>query len=277
MIKTIKINDLELSPDNGYFLQAIKDLGYKTKYPVGKVLYFHGVKIGDVFFENKLLAFEIIIAGNNLNQLIERRNELIKRLTIKEYEKDLITIEITLINNTKIKAEGYLKEVNTDLSKDDFLTSSVDFILELEEPFLKSSQSYEMNFNITKGGGCEIPMAIPLDLSKGSEGFITVFNGGNIFSYPKIYFYGQLTNPVLINKTINKSISLNLTINNDDYVYIDTYNRIVIDKNNNNVRDKLNGDFLILEKGENQFVLLSDNSLETGYVKLNYNYFYISI
>jgi len=277
MITKLIIDNLELSPENGYFIQAVKDLGYKTKYPVASILYLHGVKIGDLFFENKALAVELKIGALTISDLIEKRSKIYEKLTLKEYGDDKITIEFHLGNNLILEAKGVVKDVNSDLEVDNLTTCDLSFTLELEEPFLKSKQTYEVSFGITKGGGASVPMEIPLSMTQGSSGFSIVNNGGNIFAFPEIYFYGQLTNPVLLNKTTNKSISFNQTITSGNHIYVDTYNRIVVDNLGNNKRDKMSGDFVILEKGENQFTLSSDVPTETGFVKLIYKYFYISI
>jgi len=277
MITKLIIDNLELSPENGYFIQAIKDLGYKTKYPVASILYLHGVKIGDLFFENKAFAVELKIGALTISDLIEKRSKIYEKLTLKEYGDDKITIEFHLGNNLILEAKGVVKDVNSDLEVDNLTTCDLSFTLELEEPFLKSKQIYEVSFGITKGGGASVPMEIPLNMTQGSSGFSIVNNGGNIFAFPEIYFYGDLTNPVLLNKTTNRSISFNQTITSGNYIYVDTYNRIVVDNLGNNKRDKMSGDFVILEKGENQFTLSSDVPTETGFVKLIYKYFYISI
>jgi hypothetical protein len=277
MIRKIVIGDLTISPENGYFIQSIKDLGYKTKYPVASILYLHGVKIGDLFFENKALVVELKIGASTVADLIEKRSKIYEKLTLKEYGDDKITIEFHLGNNLILEAKGVVKDVNSDLVVDNLTTCDLSFTIELEEPFLKSKQVYEVSFGITKGGGASVPMAIPLNMTQGSSGFLPVNNGGNIFSFPEIYFYGNLTNPVLLNKTTGKSISFNQSITSGNYIYVDTYNRIVIDNLGNNKRDKMSGDFVILEKGENQFTLSSDVPTENGYVKFIYKYFYISI
>lgn len=277
MVKAVKINNLELTTDNGYYLSAIKDLGYKTKYPSATVLAYHGVKLGDAFFQNRTLAFELKIVGQNQNDLIEKRNNLYKYLRIKEEGGDLISIEIELANNLKLKTEGVIKEVSSDISSDVIVASDISFVFETESPFFKSSQIYEVDIPITKGGGCAVPMAIPLNMSQGSSGYKTISSLGNIFSFPTIYFYGTLTNPVLFNLTTNQSISYTGTINSSNWVKVETFDRVVIDNLGNNKRDKISGDYLVLEVGDNQFKLLTDNPTESGYAKLIYQYFYISL
>jgi hypothetical protein len=277
MIKSVKIGTLELSAENGYYLSAIKDLGYKTKYPSATVLHYHGVKLGDAYFQNRALAFELKVVGFSQNDLIEKRSNLYKYLTIKENNSDLIDIEITLANNLKVMTSGVIKEVASDIDSEGIIATDISFILEVENPFFKSSQVYEVNIPITKGGGGNIPMAIPFDMSHGTSGFKVVSTLGNIFCYPTIYFYGILTNPVLTNLTNNQSINYSGTISSGGWVKVETYDRTVADNVGNNVRDKIGGNFLILEVGDNQFKLLTDNPTEAGYVKLIYQYYYISI
>lgn len=277
MVKSIKINDLNLTSENGYYVSAIKDLGYKTKYPSATVLAYHGVKLGDAFFQNRALAFELKVVGSSQSDLIEKRSNLYKYLTIKENAGDLITIEIELANNLKLKTEGIIREVASDITADFIVTSDISFVIETESPFFKSSQIYEVNIKITKGGGCSVPMAIPLNMTQGSSGFKNIQMGGNIFCYPTIYFYGTLTNPILTNQTNNQQISYTGTISSGGWIKVETFDRVVVDNLGNNKRDKINGDFLILEVGDNQFKLLTDNPTESGYVKLIYQYFYISL
>lgn len=277
MVKSIKIDNLNLTSENGYYVSAIKDLGYKTKYSSATVLHYHGVKLGDAFFQNRALAFELKVVGSSQSDLIEKRSNLYKYLTIKENSGDLITIEIELANNLKLKTEGIIKEVASDITSEFITASDMSFVLETESPFFKSSQIYEVNIEITKGGGCSIPMAIPLDMTQGSSGFKNIQTAGNIFCYPTIFFYGTLTNPVLTNLTNNQQISYTGTISSGSWVKVETFDRTVIDNSGSNIRDKINGDFLILEVGNNQFKLLTDNPTESGFVKLIYQYYYISI
>ncbi len=277
MINKIVINDLELKSENGYYIQSVKDLGYKTKYPIGKVLYTHGAKLGDVYFENKILAVELKVGGSTVNEFIDRRSALYKALTLNEFGTDILDFEFHLSNNIVLIAQGVIKDINSDIGVDNLTTGDITFAIEMEEPFFKTQQTYQSIFSITKGGGCAVPMAIPLDMSQGAAGYPQIFNGGNVFVFPEIYFYGTLTNPILENITSGKQIALDAEIASDEYIYVDTYNRIVKDDSNVNKRDKMTGDFLVLNVGENNFKLSSDNAAEDGYIKLIYKYYFISI
>ena len=270
MITKIVLEDLELTPENGYFLQNLSDLGYKTKYSVAKVMQNHGAKIGDVYFENRVMPFEYIVGGQTIADFITRRDALYTRLMVKQYEPDNLNVDIYLANGRVVRLTGVVQDVSAPLSVDNISSGTVSFILESELPFFLSKQIYQLDIPITKGGGAAVPGPIPMNLNAGSSGSASVSNGGTTFAFPSIYLYGPLTNPVLRNKTLGKELAINATIASGAYYSVN-------DDVGNNKRDKMTGDFLIIDKGENLFSLATDSPSDTGYVRLIYQYPYISL
>jgi len=198
-------------------------------------------------------------------------------LTIHEFTTDLHTLEITLLNGIVITAEGVAQTLSDDVSNS-LIAGDVAFTFEMQEPFFKSSQQYQQDIYLTSGGGSEVPMAIPLDMTAGASGFTNISQTGNVFCYPEIYFYGKLTNPVLTNVTLGKTISLAVSLADaTKWYYVDTYNRIVTDQDDANVRDDMTGDFLVIATGNNEFSLTTNDMSETGFVRLIYKDYYISI
>lgn len=278
MISKIVIGTLELKPENGYFIQAIRDIGYKTKYPIASVLNIHGSKLGNAYFEGKTIMVELEVGGTTPSDFIAKRTALFEKLTLQEFGEDYIDFEFYLADGKILVARGIIKDVSANLGVGDITHGAISFTFEMEEPFFKSKQLYSVEFNITKGGGASVPMTIPLDFSIGSDGYVDVYNGGNIFIFPKITFSGVLTNPRLDNLTSGKYIALTMALAaSANTVEIDTFDRTVIDETGANKRDKVLGDFFVLNIGSNQLRLSSDNALEDGKVKIEYQYYYISI
>lgn len=277
MFTKIKLETLDLTAANGYYITAIKGLGYATKYPIAKVAQFHGAKIGNAFYDNRVLSIELKVVGEDVNDYIAKRKALFAELALHEFGSDLHTIEITLQNGIVLTAEGVAQGLSDDYGAESLLAGDVAFTFEMQEPFFKSYQAYQIDIPLTQGGGCAIPMTIPLDMSQGASGFTDVAQSGNVFCYPEVYFYGDLTNPVLKNVTLDKTLALTASIASPDWYYVDTYNRIVTDQLDANKRDKMTGDFLVLATGTNQFALTTDNMAETGFVRLIYKDFFISI
>lgn len=279
MIKSILIaNALNLKQENGYYIQGVQNLGYSTKYPISDILQKHGVKIGNVLFKNKAFSVTLQILGTSFSDLESKRSTLFQYLTVNPYaEDDKIEFEFTLLNNQVVTLSGVIKQVNSDVSKDDLLLNTVNFVVETEYPFLLSKQIYQQNIGISIGGGAAVPMEIPLDFTAGAALYTTITNAGNVFAFPVFKFYGQLTNPVLTDVLNNVSMSLDMTIASGDWIEIDTYNQTIIDQDGNNQLDKLLDDFLRLMVGVNNFQLLSDDAGDDGYIEVTWQYHYVSI
>lgn len=278
MITKIILEDLTLSPEYGYNLQRLTDLGFRTKYAVAKVMQTHGAKIGDVYYENRVIPFEFKVVGATIEEFIARRDALYTRLKIKQYDPDELNVYFYLSNGRVVTLTGVVQSVSAPLTTDAITAGTIMFTLECETPFFLSQQTYQIDIPITKGGGMPIPTPIPADMTAGSGGGATlVANGGTTFAFPTIYFYGPLTNPVLRNITLGKELALTATISGGNYYRIDTYDHIVTDQAGANKRDKMTGDFLIIDVGENQFSLATDSPSETGYARLIYQYPYIAL
>ena len=156
--------------------------------------------------------------------------------------------------------------------------SQINFMIETEKPFFLSETIYQKTVIVTKGGGCAVPMTIPLDMSKGSTGYTNLIGGGNAFTYPVFRFVGQLTNPVLTHISSAKTMSLTATtIGAGTYIEFDTYNRTVLDNTGANKLDKMAGDFLVIQPDNNNFSLATDNAGDTGYILVTYQDAYATI
>ena len=274
MVKQISLGQLDLIPENGYYVSKVDSVGFATKYGRGTVLKMHGAVLDKPFLLNKVINLELTIIGDTEADVISKRNILIQELKFGEGDNK-INLKFTLADNSVVFVEVVLKSFDEGFEAGILNASKVRLSFETESAFFKSEQIYQIDIPITKGGGGAIPSAIPFDMSQGSSGYTSVSVGGNAISYPEIYFYGQLTNPVLRNTTTDQELSFpSTTINTGEYMYVDSENRIVLDHLGVNKRDVMSGDFIYLVVGENKFTLQTDGVGETGYVRLIFRNFY---
>ena len=272
------LGSLELTPENGYNVQTISNIGYGTKYSISDILSKHGVKLGNALFKNKVFSIGIVIVGTSVVDLIEKRALLYKYLTVDNYSNDdKIQFEFVMANGQSLLLSGILKDLTDDLTTDQINASPINFVIETESPFRVSKQQYQIRIPIATGGGGAVPMTIPLDMSAGAANYTPISNGGNVFAYSTMRFTGLLTNPVIMDVLKSKSLALAATISGGAYYDIDTYQRTVLDNVGNNKLDKLTGEFLVINPGENRFKLSTDNAGDTGYVDVTYAYHYVSI
>ncbi len=280
MVKKITINDgLELTPENGYLLQDIPGLGFDTNYSVNTILSKHGAKLGNVTYTQKNVRIILIVNGGTPEGLIEKRNNLFKYLTVNNYSPDdKTTFKFLLLNNLEVQISGVVKKVESPINLDTIVESPISISIETEFPFLTSSKLYQILVPKAIGGGAAVPMAIPLNFANGAaNSYTTVPNGGNIFSYPVIRLVGPLTNPVLLDVLNDKNISLNMTIAEDEYIEVDSFEETVLDHDSANQLDKFSGSFLTVPAREDNRFRLTSDTTEVGYVTITYPYTYVAI
>lgn len=281
MITKIKVGDLEINNTqaSGYYIKELLTMGAGTKYSVAELLSRHGAKLGNAVYKNKSISVTVLIVGSSSSDLLDKRNALIKELKLDNYaDDDKIKVTFYMANGGIISIYGVVKDINVDLNNELVGASTLNFMIESEKPFFLSETIYQKTVIITQGGGCAVPMSIPLDMSQGSTGYTNLVGGGNTFTYPVFKFMGQLTNPVLTHIASGKTMSLPATtIASDEWYEFDTYNRTLLDDAGNNKLDEMGGEFLVIEPDDNNFSLATDNAGDTGYILVTYQSAYATI
>ncbi len=281
MITKIKVGNLLIdnTVTSGYFVKELLTMGAGTKYSVAELLSRHGAKLGNAVYKNKSIAITVLIVGDDADDMLDKRNVLLKELQLNNYsDDDKIKVIFYMANGGVISTYGIVKDINVDINNETVGASQINFMIETEKPFFLSETIYQKTVIVTKGGGCAVPMTIPLDMSKGSTGYTNLIGGGNAFTYPVFRFVGQLTNPVLTHISSAKTMSLTATtIGAGTYIEFDTYNRTVLDNTGANKLDKMAGDFLVIQPDNNNFSLATDNAGDTGYILVTYQDAYATI
>lgn len=278
MITKLKIGNLTVENANGYYLRDIQTIGVGTKYSIAELLSRQGAVLGNSVYRNKSFSATVFVVGTSASDLLDKRNTLLSELKINNYsDDDKITFEFTLVNGVAISISGNVKDINVDLDNTMVSASAINFIVETEKPFFLSKIIYQQTIPITVGGGCEVPMTIPLDMSTGVSIGTSVTAGGNVFTFPTYRFVGGLTEPVLTHVESGETMSIDATIGSTAYFDVNTYDRTVVDNSGANKLDKLLGEFLVVNTGSNLFKLTTDNLGDTGYIIITYQYAYATI
>ena len=171
MITKIKVGDLEINNTqaSGYYIKELLTMGAGTKYSVAELLSRHGAKLGNAVYKNKSISVTVLIVGSSSSDLLDKRNALIKELKLDNYaDDDKIKVTFYMANGGVISIYGVAKDINDDLNNELVGASTLNFMIESEKPFFLSETIYQKTVIITQGGGCAVPMSIPLDMSQGS-------------------------------------------------------------------------------------------------------------
>ncbi len=167
--------------------------------------------------------------------------------------------------------DGLLLQVPFELASPikmaEVLPAISDYSLDLVADYLLVSQSTtSTNFAIDAGLGAVLPWVLPITLGTSSNSNKTLTNAGNGDAYPTITFTGQVTNPSMYNKTIDRTMALSYTVPAGSTVVIDMLNRTVVENGVTNRIDKLTtaSSWWALEPGGNDMFFATANSADTG-------------
>lgn len=276
MISSITLGSTELTSSKRY-CTGISNLAFpQISYTVRDKGGFLGRKVTSPLARSYKISTEWTLIGDNFSDLADEREEFAELLG-SILSVGSRTLKITKSNSVTVQIDVKTVNVIGNLSAQDKTASFLLVELEAEYPFLMSSDEFIKEINIFSGGGMEVPMAVPMDMSTGGNSLVTVPNEGSYKAYPTITFYGIMENPTLTNETTGDSISLthNLTASSQ-YITIDTFLRTVTDESGNNLRGDFSGDFMTLATGDNE-MKLSTSSGTTGKCYIHYRYHYLGV
>lgn len=120
---------------------------------------------------------------------------------------------------------------------------------------------------VPAGGGLTFPLVFPLTFeSSGSTGQVTIYNNGNIETYPTLTITGLMTNPLIRNTTTGETFQLTYTSLVSDTIVIDMKARTVtLNGTTNLLGDVVAGsDWWTLTPGANTVAVSTGSTSDTG-------------
>lgn len=205
---------------DNYMLQPSWDLGNApVKHQSSKAPYQDGETYIDTIFEPGNPVIEFAITGVNRQELFDRRAIVIRYFnpklgmgTLKVVQDDGITTKwIDCIPSQPIFPSGDGRSNNHQMIIIAFFAPN---------PFWYDPAQLQ-SIMIGFSGGFSFPFSFPFNLGTvGSE--IEVVNSGNIETPVMIYFYGEVTDPVISNLTTGEDITIVHTVADGDILIINT-------------------------------------------------------
>lgn len=213
---------------------------------------FAGQSVSPSNFASYKFAFEFTLGGNTFAQLAQEREDFTALLgLILSQGENLLQINKTNGTDTQIEILGV--DIDSNIDAREANTSVFRIELEAEYPFLQDQTEQNESVLVFSGGGMEIPMPIPMDMSMGGLNEVTITNGGNADAFPLFTFTGALGTPSLTNITTDKTFNLSTSLASPtDIIIVDTFLRtVIINPGGTNGRRFASGDFWTLAPGDN--------------------------
>jgi hypothetical protein len=216
-------------------------------------------------------SVEFVIVGTDFSDLATEKEIFLKMLgDIVVAEGAILKIVKSNLKELQVVVKGV--NVTGSITAQDGNSCVLLIEFQTENPFFTSTIEKSNEVFIFSGGGMEVPMSVPMDLSAGGlDSLTTIQVGGTFKSFPILRFYGELITPSFYNQTTDELLNLNLTLDDStEWVEIDTYLKTAVDQSGNNVRANISGTFPSLIVGNNVLVLSSASYNETGKVIVSY-------
>jgi phage-related protein len=172
------------------------------------------------------------------------------------------------MDDLELQAEVYVRKMEFP---DVNLTGGT-FKLDLYAPDIRllSQTLHSEQLSIFSGGGMEIPLEIPVDMSAGGTLETTINNAGDTGAFPFIVINGAIEDPTISNQTTGDSFSIDYTLTTtDERIEVDVENRSVLyyaddTASGVNIRDKFSGDWFEIAQGNNSIKLVVADTSDSG-------------
>lgn len=278
MIQTFEVNDLILGgtsypikKTSGFDFPIVRtDVKDRGNY-VGGVL-------GAYNYGRRLFSIEGEIWGTDLDDYEDKRRNIERAVDVLN---GLQRAVITTKSGLTLRMDVILNNTpQLPYNAGDAIISTYRLEFVAPYPFLLSvARNY--NLYVSSGGGGEIPSEIPFDMSAGLTGSTIIRNNGNAPSFPIIYLYGAMKNPVITNGRNDKQIQINQDFDEDTIITIDTYRQTARDNHGANLYQYVTGVDMVfwftLLNGDNTITLTPESFEEGAHAVITHQDHYLGV
>lgn len=228
----------------------------------------HGGKVTNQLYGLRVLSIKGTIKPDNVDEHYELRQALLTILNISQRLKIRIHLDDGRILMQYARTDKPVMPITHKKYTDFFFNLTCDDYMFYED----SGGDYSsILVNRKTNGGAEWSLVWPV-VWGASVGGVTATNTGSTPSYPIIYIYGIVHNPIVTNVTTGDRIELDITTSSaDDVIVIDTRENTAT-LNGGNIYPLIAEprDFMSIETGDNLIEFDTSNSGDTGHVEVRW-------
>lgn len=243
-----------------------------------------GQKAAGQYFDARPVAFSIVVLGDNLGEVFERRRQVLRFFNPKEeltaiYQNDYITVKFSC----RVEAAPRFASSQENSGRTDQLCA---ISLLCDDPYLTDVDETVVPMSI------EEPMfnfplmffdEIVMSALTGKRVIIT--NNGDVDAPVRIQFLGATTNPKVTNETTGEYVKVNKEISSDEILEITTGygdKRVEIIKQDGSRENAfqfidLSSKFFQLAVGENVISYEADSGADSAQIFIYYSNRYVGV
>ena len=214
---------------------------------------FHGIKTPRAFWRERIMRLIIGCRSSTSADYETRRRALQAAFDLPR--DGLTWLKFITQGGLELQTQVQLNaQIQAPLNRGEVTIGNFRIELIAEDPTFYSQTETAQDITFASGSG-------------------VVNNGGNAPVYPTIRIHGSVTDPVITNSTLSRTVSFTgLTIPAGEYLDIDMLNETVIDQSSVNKYEYINSDdFWWLAEGNNT-ITISGTVGGSGYRKITVTY-----
>lgn len=248
MFSLVQLNGLSFNSDPHYWITGTSGLG---KPPTRQVDYdLPGQNFGvfvSALYGGRPFTISGTIIGDSMSDFVLRRDALYAACDIINGEVPII---FTLANGRQVQINAACQDIDIPGQPGSVVASDFNAQFKANFPFLLSPTITPFSIALPVGGGGTVPLpTVPTGLSGNQGGVASITNNGNAPFWPTARIYGPVTNPQILNNTLNLSLQLTITLASGQYVDIDFKRKTIVDNFGTNQYSSKSGDWWYLPKG----------------------------
>lgn len=250
MFSLVQIGDIAFNQDPHYWITDQSGLGNP---PTRTVDYdMPGENFGlfvSSLYARRPFTLTATVIGDDAADLATRRDIFAAAMDTTQGE---VPVTFTLAN-------GLIKQIFANCKVSDPQTTTgvvnaVDFQMQFSAsfPFFTNPTVNQYTTGLPVGGGGTVPLpTVPTGLLGNSGGSVSVVNNGNAMFWPLLKIFGPVTDPQILNKTLNLALELDITISSGQYLLLDTKRKTIVDNFGTNQYSSKSGDWWVIMPGAN--------------------------
>lgn len=283
-MRSIFFNSLQIHANTGSSTYVVKVPIEGLEYPEIRLSKYsrvgeYGAIVPNILYNGRQITLSGYVLASTSAAYEAARRGLEGALAISKDSNNKVsaaTLKFTTMDDLALQCDVHVKNFQMRINN----IIGGEFFLDLYAPDyqLYSQTLSSVTLSRTVGGGATLPWILPIILSASSGGTATATNNGTAESFPTVTITGPMTNPIIINSTLNRYIQLNLAINTGEQVVIDMKNKTILKDGQSVIQNKVAGSqFWWLNPGANLLQVQSSSGSDVGSVQVNYRAAYLGV
>lgn len=281
MLQNIYINGFPLANEGVSYIKEVQGL----TAPTIDLNTFNrggrdGIVLGNPYYRQRVFTVALSVLAHGPAELLAQKDRLVTALRLQQYaDSQYKQVEFETSDGVIRSCKAITKQISGELKPEtSYAMTPLTFQMIANRWYLDGAE-YTKQVSTPNYGGMAVPMPVPMSMANNPAQIedSQVINNGNTESLPKFRITGPLTGFDLYNSTTGQHMTVTYTLDEDEYMELDTYNHSAVANSVTNVRGSVTGDWMVLVPGPNEIGFNPASTTSGATAQITYKDAYLGI